>query len=115
MQTSTQISELSIKPILDAYKQALVEHYGAKFKGLVLFGSAARQELTPDSDIDLLVLLEKPLNPSQELRTIVDILYPLQLESSHWISAKPADPDELEAGITQLYRNIQKEGIFQKC
>jgi len=112
MQTSVQTLELPIKPILEACKQALVEHYGAKFKGLVLFGSAARQELTPNSDIDLLVLLERPLNASQELRTIVDILYPLQMESSHWISAKPAAPDELEAGITQLYRNIQKEGIF---
>jgi hypothetical protein len=50
--------------------------------------------------------------PRQELRTIVDVLYPLQLEASHWISAKPAAPDELEAGITQLYRNIKEEGIW---
>jgi predicted nucleotidyltransferase len=112
MQTLSQPSELSINPTLQACKQVLSDHYGDRLKGLVLFGSAARQELTPESDIDLLVLLEQPLNYFQELRTIVDVLYPLQLEASHWISAKPAAPDELEAGITQLYRNIKEEGIW---
>jgi predicted nucleotidyltransferase len=112
MQTSDQLSELAINPILQACKQALVEHYAAKFKGLVLFGSAARQELTPDSDIDLLVLLDHPLDYFQELRTIIDILYPLQLESSHWVSTKLAAMDEFEGGMTQLYRNAKEEGIF---
>jgi predicted nucleotidyltransferase len=112
MQTSEHLSELAIAPLLQAYKQALKEHYGSKFKGLVLFGSAARQELTPDSDIDLLVLLDHPLDYFHELRNIIDILYPLQLESSHWISAKPAALDEFEGEITQLYRNAKKEGIL---
>jgi hypothetical protein len=41
----------------------------------------------------------------------MDVLYPLQLEASHWIAAKPATLEALGADITQLYRNIQKEGI----
>lgn len=112
MKTFDQSSKLAISPILQACKQALANHYGGRFEGMVLFGSAARQELTPDSDIDLLVLLDNLLNYSQELRTIVEILYPLQLESSHWISAKPVAIDEFEAGTTQLYRNAQQEGIL---
>jgi predicted nucleotidyltransferase len=104
-------TDLPISPTLTACKQALQDHYGDRLQGLVLFGSAARQAMTPHSDIDLLVLLEPPLNYFEELRTIVDVLYPLQLEASHWISAKPATPEELKAGITQLYRNIRQEGI----
>ena len=68
--------------------------------------------MTDKSDINLLVLLAQPLDYFKELRTLVDLLYPLQLEASHWISAKPADLDEFVAGTIQLYRNIQQEGIF---
>ncbi len=53
--------------------QRLQRHYGRKFRGLILYGSAAKQQLTPQSDLDLLVLLEPPLDYFQELRVIVDI------------------------------------------
>lgn len=97
--------------ILKSCKQILMQHYKNRLKGLILYGSAARQELAPNSDIDLLVVLPQPFDYCQELRTIVDLLYPLQLEASHWISAKPAEASEFETGTIQLYRNIQKEGI----
>ncbi|MEO0517871.1 MAG: nucleotidyltransferase domain-containing protein [Cyanobacteria bacterium P01_A01_bin.116] len=108
MQTLTT---LSFSTTLETCKKLLVQHYGEKLKGVILFGSAARQEITAESDIDLLVLLAQPLDPVQELRTVVDVLYPVQLEASHWISAMPAAQDEFTAGSIQLYRNIQQEGI----
>jgi predicted nucleotidyltransferase len=92
-------------------KRLLSEQYGDRLQAVILFGSAARQSLTPDSDLDLLVVLHPPFDYFQELRTLVDVLYPLQLESSHWISAKPASQAEFTAGATQLYRNVQQEGI----
>ena len=63
------------------------------------------------SDMDLLVLLHKPFDYFQELRTIVDLLYPLQMESERLISAKPASVDEFEEGGLQLYRNAKREGV----
>jgi predicted nucleotidyltransferase len=92
-------------------KQVLTDHYGDRLQSLILFGSAARQSLTPESDLDLLVVLQPPFDYFQELRDLVDLLYPLQLESSHWISVKPASQSEFAAGTTQLYRNVQQEGI----
>ncbi|NJN21739.1 MAG: nucleotidyltransferase domain-containing protein [Leptolyngbya sp. RL_3_1] len=112
MSTLRQCPDLPISATLQACKQALTRHYGKQLKGLILFGSAARQALTPTSDIDLLVLLDRPLDYGQELRAIVEVLYPLQLEADYWISAKPADPEEFAAGLTQLYRNIQGEGVL---
>jgi uncharacterized protein len=79
-------------------------------KSIVLYGSAARQEMTDESDIDLLVILMKPLDYFVELRTIVELIYPLQMEASHWISAKPAEA--FEAGAIQLYRNVLREGVI---
>lgn len=91
-------------------KQILLAHYGDRIESLILFGSAARQQLTSESDLDLLVVLKAPFDYLQELYTLVDLLYPLQLESSHWISVKPANATEFTSGATQLYRNIQQEG-----
>ncbi len=102
----------TIQVTLNHCQQKLREHYGSQLKGLILYGSTVKQKLTPDSDLDLLVLLTPPIDYFQELRIIVDLLYPLQLEASHWISAKPAAVNEFEQGLTQLYRNIQQEGIF---
>ena len=56
-----------------------------------------------------------PYNPPfdyfQELRTIVELLYPLQLESEQLISAKPAALEDFEHGVIQLYRNAKREGV----
>lgn len=89
----------------------LSQHYGERLKSLIVFGSAVRNELTPTSDIDLLILLASPINYFQELRAIVDLLYPLQLEAPYWISAKPADATEFEQGVSHFYRNILREGL----
>jgi len=100
-----------MQSIMEQCKQVLEEHYGPQFAGLLLYGSMARNQADASSDIDLLVLLSKPFNYFQELRTIVDLLYPLQMESERLISAKPALVDEFEEGRLQLYRNAKREGV----
>jgi hypothetical protein len=60
----------------------------------------------------LLVLLSKPFDYFSELRQVVEVLYPIQLESEQLISAKPVTPDEFERGSIQLYRNAKREGIL---
>ncbi len=78
---------------------------------MVLYGSYARQQETVASDLDLLVLLSQPFEYFQELRRIVDLLYPVQLESDVLISAKPADIETYRKGELQFYRNILQEGV----
>jgi predicted nucleotidyltransferase len=101
----------AMQSIVEQCKQALEKHYGSRFAGLLLYGSMARNQTDASSDIDLLVLLRQPFNYFQELRTIVDLLYPLQMESERLISAKPAFVDEFEEGGLQLYRNAKREGV----
>jgi predicted nucleotidyltransferase len=97
--------------IAERCKKVLEAHYGSRFAGLILYGSMARNQADPSSDIDLLVLLKKPFDYFQELGTIIDLLYPLQMESERLISARPAAVDEFESGQLQLYRNVKREGI----
>jgi predicted nucleotidyltransferase len=97
--------------ILKKCNQTLSNYYGEKFKGLILYGSLARGQADYFSDMDLLVLLKEPFNYFQELRTIVELLYPIQLESEYLISAKPAGKEEFESGKILLYRLAKREGI----
>lgn len=97
--------------IVQKCKNVLENHYGIQFKGVILYGSMARKTAESSSDIDMLVLLNKPFDYFRELRKITDLLYPIQLESEQLISAKPAPVDEFESGEIQLYRNAKSEGI----
>lgn len=102
----------SISSLPEKCKTALESHYGSQFKGLILYGSMARNQADSTSDIDLLVLLSKPFDYFSELRQVIEVLYPIQLESEQLISAKPVLPDEFERGSIQLYRNAKREGIL---
>lgn len=48
-----------------------------RLREVLLFGSAARREARPDSDLDLMVLLEGPVRLGRDLETIVQALYPV--------------------------------------
>lgn len=92
-------------------KNSLVNYYGSRLKGVILYGSVARDQASTGSDIDLLVLLSKPFDYFRELHQIIDLLYPIQLESEQLISAKPAAFDDFEQRAIQLYRNAKREGL----
>lgn len=97
--------------ILIKCKRALTQTYGERLKGVILYGSMARKQATSHSDMDLLILLTPPFDYFTELRKLVDVLYPIQLESERLISAKPVSVKDYEAGKLSLYRNAKREGI----
>ena len=102
---------MTIDQIIRRCKLVLQDHYGARLRGVVVYGSAARQQAGPESDIDLLVLLTQPFNYFEETRRIIELLYPIQLEAEYLNSAKPVFVQDYEQGRFQLYRTAQREGI----
>ena len=96
---------------LAAIKQRLLHAYGRRLRGVVLYGSEARGEAGPDSDVDVLVLLESPIDFGRDLRTNIDALYDLVLELERPISALPVDVAAYEAAKYPLYRNAKAEGV----
>ncbi len=85
--------------------------FGDRLQGVVLYGSEARGEAGPDSDIDLLVLLEGPVNLGKDLWTAIEAVYPVQLETDRPIHPMPVDARSYEAGEFALYRNAKREGV----
>ena len=103
---------MDIEQLLHRIKNCLQGTYGDRLQGVVLYGSEARGEAEPDSDIDLLVLLKGPVQFGKDLRTNIDVLYDLQLEVIRPIHAMPVDVEIFRIGKYAVYRNAQKEGVF---
>ncbi|MEW6267313.1 MAG: nucleotidyltransferase domain-containing protein [Thermodesulfobacteriota bacterium] len=97
---------------LKKVRALLAEAFGDRLQGVVLYGSEARGEAQPDSDIDLLVLLSGPVDWHDRWR-IVDALYELQLEveNCRQLEAYPMDVAAYEAGELTFFRNARREGI----
>jgi predicted nucleotidyltransferase len=81
----------SLSEILNQYQEALLTQFPDQVQRLVLFGSQARQEPSPESDIDVLVIVSweeeqlaeghyaAPFNDPR-WRMIVELAYDLTLE-----------------------------------
>jgi uncharacterized protein len=109
MRSTTE--QLDTSMLLVRIKSRLQAVYGDRLRGVVLYGSEARGEATPDSDVDILVLLVGPVVLGQELNKIIEALYPLQLEMNRVLEAFPVDEADYLRGEYAWYRNAQKEGI----
>ena len=81
-----------------------------------LFGSRARGDFRPDSDVDLAVVLHGPRGDFWETgRAMSDITFDVIVETGVMVSAYPLwgdDPDHPDrASNPELIRNIQREGV----
>ena len=100
-----------LQAISGRIRRALTALYGDRLRGLRLYGSTARGEDDLDSDIDILVLLEGPVNHALEINRIWEAAYDIQLDCDRIISLMPADVSSYEKGEWVLYREVMAEGV----
>ncbi|MFW6108185.1 MAG: nucleotidyltransferase domain-containing protein [bacterium] len=79
---------------------------------LVLYGSRARGDAAPGSDIDVLVVLRGPVSPCEEIERTSDILAELSLESGETIACVFMDEARFRSRNGPLLRNIRREGVL---
>ena len=98
--------------LLQGVKHKLEEAFPCRLKGVVLYGSEARRAAAADSDLDLLVLLDGPVEEPHDSRACIDALYPLVLESGRPIHAEPIDAEEYRAAQYPLFQHAAREGVL---
>ena len=92
-------------------RSLLASAYGARLKGVVLYGSVARGEDREDSDVDILVMLDRVDDYALDLRTGIAAIYPLARELGRRISVKPVPEEEYRSKDCPLYRHAHREGV----
>ncbi len=98
--------------VLEQIKSHLRAAFGERLQRIVLYGSEARGTAGPDSDIDVLVLLDGMDDFGSDLQIAIDAIYPVALRIGRRISAKPVDASEYESVECPLYVNAHREGLF---
>jgi type I restriction enzyme S subunit len=98
-------------PVLKKCRSVLESLYGPRLRGVILYGSTARGTDTEESDIDLLVLLDGPVDVAEEIFRIWGVLMPVQMELDRLFSVAPADAESYQRGELNFYRNVSEEGI----
>jgi uncharacterized protein UPF0158/nucleotidyltransferase-like protein len=88
----------------------LRELYGDRLRQVVLFGSWARGDAQPESDIDLLVVLDRIESGWEELKRMDGILWRHSFENDTVVTALPVAQDELDRARKPVLVRAQAEG-----
>ena len=85
--------------------------YGHRLKDVVLYGSSARDEAYPESDIDLLVVLDEVPSRQAELARMSDVLWKHSLANDTVVAEIPVSEDEYRHLTDPLLARVRAEGI----
>jgi len=102
----------------DNVKQALAELrrrferlYGDRLVHLILYGSQARGDARPWSDIDLLVVLKGPVDDGQEWKRAEGFISEVCLQFEVVTTPLFMSEDDYRSGDRALHQNIRQDGV----
>ena len=104
--------DAQVQTILAEIRELLAQCYGERLKRLVLFGSQARGDAEPGSDIDVLVVLTGPVDSVAEHKRTGDMLYDLMCAHQYIvISCIFMDEERFAKERSPLLLNVRREGV----
>lgn len=104
--------ESSIIQVAQEFKQRMQRVYGEQLVKVLLYGSYARGDFHEESDIDLMVVLDKQnFQLFQEICKITEESTPLSLAHNKILAVVPTTLTKFEHYDSMFFRNIHQEGI----
>ena len=100
-----------LKRILAQLRRHFEELYGPRLVKMILYGSRARADAEPDSDIDALVVLKGPVEPGEEISRTGQIVSDLCLANNVVISRAFVSEERFREEQGPFLRNVLSEGI----
>ena len=100
-----------VQMILSELQKRLTALYGLRLKHLLLYGSTARGEAEPGSDLDVLVVLEGPVDAGREIEHTGAIVADLSLAHDVVIACVFMDQERFLHRQGPFLRNVRREGI----
>jgi uncharacterized protein len=100
-----------ILPLLSDFKRKVSDIYGHRLKKVILYGSYARGKATPNSDIDLMIVLSDMKSAFAEIDRLNDIKFDIGLAYEVYISTNPVSEDFFSKSDLPIFKNVMREGI----
>jgi uncharacterized protein len=100
-----------IRQVLAELRHRLSLLYGERLVRVILFGSRARGDALPDSDIDVMVVLKGEVDHEVERRRVIPITAELSLENNVVILSIYVSEKRYVEEQSPLLRNVRTEGI----
>jgi predicted nucleotidyltransferase len=100
-----------IQDLMDALKKGLTALYGARLRGVYLFGSYARHEADRESDVDLLIVLERVPNYAVEIECTGELISSLSLRYGVSISRVFVSERDWAGRETPFLANVREEAV----
>lgn len=97
--------------IASKVRNELEKLYGERLRGVYLYGSAARDQLTPDSDIDIAIALDEIHSRFEEHERTSQLYSDISLENNTVVTFLFISKDDYKKGRFAIHRNIKEEGI----
>ena len=91
--------------------ERLREIYGPRLKHLILFGPEARGDAGPESDVDLLVLLEEPITSIEEAKRTSPVATQAATYRDTALSFVHTSEEEFARGRSPLVWSVREDGI----
>jgi predicted nucleotidyltransferase len=107
----TELSEVQLARILGDLRQAFSRVLSDQLELMLLFGSRARGESRPDSDIDVLVVVRGSFDYGDLIRRTSPIVSALSLENDVVISRAFVSKDRFEREDSPFLLNVRRDGV----
>jgi uncharacterized protein len=97
---------------LDDFITTLKDYFGDRFLAVWLYGSWAREEARPDSDVDLMIVLKDIKDFDQDFNSIIELAYEVTFASDRAVTFSCTLVDEAKylTSHEPLLLNVRKEG-----
>ena len=105
------MSETPQTILLAELRRELVRILGDRFEAVYLFGSRARGEPRPDSDVDVLVVVRGPIDYGDLIRRTSSVVSGLSLKYDTVISRAFVSKQRFETGRSPFLMNIRREAV----
>ncbi len=111
MERQGALTPANVQRLLGTLRAALDELYGNDLVAIRLFGSYARGQATPDSDVDVLLVLREIDDYGTEVRRISDLLSRLSLECGKTIAPVFVDAARFVSGSDPFMASVVREAL----